>query len=89
MTCRIGEIEAFDHDDIYHARTECCNSRMNHWDKPVKLDKPKIFGAFDTKTQKVFTHECRVKCKCGRTSLIMLGTIRKDRGFICSVRESP
>ena len=59
-----------------YMRAKCCFSRVNHLAPPVKLEKPESYGAYNPETMVTATHTQEYSCKCGKTTLIVEGTLK-------------
>ena len=68
-------------------RAKCCDSRINHQREVVKLDKPNVYGIYHPETQTVLTHEAEYACKCGKTVIIVEGTVKKKVLDGCFIKD--
>lgn len=53
-----------------------CEKRINRQGKVTKLDKEKVYG-FSDPNPTVITHEATYRCECGRSKIIVEGTMEE------------
>lgn len=62
-------------------RAKCCGERVNHCGPVIALPKPEKYG--DTQA----THTQKRSCECGKTTLIVEGTLAIIRVYGCFAVE--